>query len=127
VADHPFKYACPGGTLCAVCGEDHRADGARRPSLLERIAYDNGVYDALAAALAALDGHGLNDTAHDRIKRLRACVECDHQPEQHGPEGTCTMLVGFPGRGYPCPCADYDQRVLPKQRSGRLVPPDPSS
>lgn len=29
---HTFKYACPGGTLCAICGIDHRATTAANPA-----------------------------------------------------------------------------------------------
>lgn len=76
--------------------------------MVDRAAFEAGYRRALDDALQALDGHNFHDTAHDRIKHLRACGECDHQPERHGPDGVCMELVGFPGRGFPCGCAEYE-------------------
>lgn len=62
-------------------------------------AYTRGVRDGLTAALAALHGHGLHDTAHERVGRLLACVTCTHQPESHDqPDGSCSHLTLGPDR-----------------------------
>jgi hypothetical protein len=75
---------------------------------------DRGRYSvrivALRDALAALDGHGPRDTAHDRVRRLLACHECGHQPEQHKYDGggCCTVPVGSPRFEDTCPCAEWE-------------------
>jgi hypothetical protein len=80
--------------------------------------YDHGVFDALTAALDALDGHSFNDTAHDRVRRLRACSECGHAPEKHHAEGWCQDHVVIPGKApWPCPCAEYEPPMLPARKA----------
>lgn len=66
---------------------------------------------ALRDALKALDGHGFHDTAHARVRRLLACFECDHQPEQHEDDGrgACTARVFILGKGgIACHCAEWE-------------------
>lgn len=76
--------------------------------------YERGVLDALRVALLALDGHGFRDTADDRLRRLLACGECDHQPHLHGPDGVCMERV-LHGRGVldACHCIEWEPKPLP--------------
>jgi hypothetical protein len=90
------------------------AYAARRPTVAAKREPDRRVHRerimALRDALAALDGHGLHDTAHDRVRRLLACHECGHQPEQHEYDGggCCTVPVGAPRFADTCPCAEWE-------------------
>jgi hypothetical protein len=87
---------------------------ARRPAVAAKREPDRRVHRervmALRDALDALDGHGLYDTAHDRVRRLLACHECGHQPEQHEYDGCgcCTARVGPPRFADTCPCAEWE-------------------
>jgi hypothetical protein len=86
--------------------------------------YEQGILAGLTAALAALNGHGFHDTAHDRVRRLLACDECGHGPEMH-PDGAECLARVLPQQAHllaACHCAEYEvqrlPRVGPKPESG---------
>lgn len=76
--------------------------------------YQRGVLDGIRQALKALDGHGFQDTAHDRVRRLLACDECSHAPEKHPDGAECLERVMPPRPGLlaACHCAEYEPRAF---------------